>query len=134
MNKLFLLIFLTFSCLNSFSSNKGKEEQSKQVIVEIDFGGKQDNQQIAVVWEKGITALEALQKAADVKTHPVGQHVFVTTIGQVEAKRGDMAWYYCINGQAPKKLAISQIIKAGDTISWRYVKDVCSGKVNVCKQ
>lgn len=131
MNKAILLIFVTLGCLNSFSANKSKEQQ---VIVEIDFGGKQDNQQIAVAWEKGITALEALQKAADVKTHPVAQYVFVTTIGSVEAKRGDMAWYYRINGQTPKKLAISQALASGDTISWRYVKDVCSGKVDVCKK
>jgi hypothetical protein len=74
--------------------------------------------------------LEALQKAADVRTHPVGSYVFVTEIDNVAAERGKMAWYYKINQKKPEKLAIEQIVNPGDTISWRFVEDVCSKTVD----
>ena len=58
---------------------------------------------------------------------------FVTSINGVAGVRGEMAWYYMVNGEKPK-LAIQQPVKAGDKISWRYVKDICSCTVDGSKK
>jgi hypothetical protein len=113
----------------SMSSFAGK---AKFVTVEINYGDQKTAETIQVECLEPMTALEALQHAADVKTHPVAQYVFVVSINGIEGIRGNMAWYYTVNGKKPK-LAISQLVKAGDTISWRYVKDVCSATVD-CKK
>lgn len=130
MRKITLLYLFIFISSLGFSATKNKSE-NKNVFIEIQIEDTQS--QKAVDWQKGMTALEALQRAAQVKTHPVGAFVFVTSINQLEAKRGDMAWYYKINGKSPSQLAIRQTVKPGDTITWRYVKDVCSCKVDGCK-
>jgi hypothetical protein len=114
-------------------AKENEDESKKTIVVEIDFGNQQKIKQVSLTWDKSITALEALQKAAEVRTHPVGQYVFVTEIDQVHAERGKMAWYYKINRKSPKQLAIYQLINQGDTIRWRFVKDVCSEKVDGCK-
>jgi hypothetical protein len=111
-------------------AKENKYRSKKAIVVEIDFGNQQKIKQVSLIWDKNITALAALQKVAEVRTHPVGQYVFVTEIDQVQAERGKMAWYYKINGKSPVHLAISQIINPGDTVNWRYVKDVCSGEVD----
>ncbi|RKD92311.1 DUF4430 domain-containing protein [Mangrovibacterium diazotrophicum] len=103
--------------------------KSRFVTVEINYGEQKKTETVQVECQEKMTALEALQYAADVKTHPVSQYVFVTGINGVNGVRGEMAWYYTVNGEKPK-LAISQIVKPGDTISWRYVEDVCSCTVD----
>lgn len=112
-----------------FFSTAGLTEKNKLVTIEINYGEQNDAQRIQVKYTENMTALEALMHAADVKTHPVGQYVFVSGINGVEGIRGEMAWYYTLNGKKPK-LAIHQRIKAGDTISWQYVKDICSGTLD----
>ncbi|WP_163715522.1 DUF4430 domain-containing protein [Mangrovibacterium lignilyticum] len=121
-----ILSTLIFTFLIAFSALAGK---AKSITVEINYGEQQKTETIQVECTKAMTALEALQHAANVKTHPVANYVFVTGINGVEGVRGDKAWYYTVNGEKPK-LAISQTVKAGDTISWRYVKDVCSCTVD----
>lgn len=107
----------------------GFAAKGKFITVEINYGEQKKTETIQVECPKQMTALEALQHAADVKTHPVNEYVFVTAINDVAGVRGDMAWYYMVNGEKPQ-LAITQIVKAGDVISWRYVKDVCSCTVD----
>lgn len=115
--------FFLFMCFSTFA------EKGKTVTIEINYGEQKVAETIEVACDGKMTALEALQHAADVKTHPVNQYIFVIAIDGVEATRGDMAWYYTVNGETPK-LAYQQPVKAGDTISWRYVKDVCSCTVD----
>ncbi|WP_372776125.1 DUF4430 domain-containing protein [Mangrovibacterium sp.] len=112
--------------LISLSAFAGK---AKFVTVEINYGEQKAAETIQVEWTGNMTAMEALQHAADVKTHPVNAYVFVTSINEVTGVRGETAWYYTVNGNKPT-LAILQTVKAGDTISWRYVKDVCSCTVD----
>lgn len=104
--------------------------QAKTVTVEINYGGSRVAEKVEVEYRKGMTALVALMQAADVKTHPVGRWVFVTAVGGQEGVRGDMAWYYTLNGEKPKQVAVNQPLKAGDVVAWRYVKDVCSCTVD----
>lgn len=113
-----------------FGGNKKAESVKKEITVEIDYGKALAPKAVKVAWFPGIAVLGALQEAAETETHPVGSYVFVTAIDQVRGERGKMAWYYRINGQTPKKLALYQTLKPGDTVSWRYVEDVCSWKVD----
>ncbi len=114
----------------SFGGNKKAQSVKNEITVEIDYGKSQAPKTVKVAWFPGIAVLGALQEAAETETHPVGSYVFVTAIDQIKGERGKMAWYYRINGQAPKKLALYQTLKPGDTVSWRYVEDVCSWKVD----
>jgi hypothetical protein len=107
----------------------GKTNHST-VTIELNYGADKEIRKIEVPWEKGMTVLEALEHAANVSTHPVGNYVFVVSIDGVEGKRGVMAWYYKVNGEHPKELAITNKVKAGDTITWLYTKDVCSATVD----
>ena len=106
-----------------------KQDANNMLLtIKIDYGSNQRT--IDTVWEEDLTALEALQHVAVVKTHPVGKYVFVTTIDSIESLRGKNAWYYTINGESVKKLAINKIVSPGDTISWIYKTDICSGKID----
>jgi len=78
----------------------------------------------------GITALEALQYVANVETYPKGKHVFVKSVDSVEGVRGVMAWYYEVNHQSTKRLAINQPLQNGDVLTWIYRTDVCSCTVD----
>lgn len=104
---------------------------SKNIVVEIDYGEVRPFRTVEVPRIKSRTALEVLQAVAEVKTHPVGQYVFVISIDGVDGKRGEMAWYYTIDGESADKLAYSNILddNAG-RIRWVYKKDVCSAKVD----
>ena len=129
MRRTVILSFIIFAIAFVGQAKEKKPSAPKPIIVEIDFGNGHEVKRVDVACNKTITALEALQKAADVKTHPVGSYVFVTSIDEVTAERGKMAWYYKVNGKKPK-LAIEQPVKPGDTVSWRFVKDVCSKTVD----
>lgn len=120
---LYLLLILSLS---------GFSDKEEFITVEINYGKIKAAETITVEYVDSMTALEALQHAAEVKTHPVAKLVFVVSINGVEGIRGDKAWYYTLNGKEPK-LAITQEVNAGDTISWRFVKDVCSSTVD-CKK
>lgn len=120
-----ILFAFSFMC----QAKEKKPVASKPIVVEIDFGSRREIKRVKVACNKTITALEVLQKAADVKTHPVGSYVFVSEIDEVAAERRKMGWYYKVNGEKPK-LAIEQPVKPGDTVSWRFVEDVCSKTVD----
>jgi hypothetical protein len=129
--KTVILTLLLFALpVVTFAGNKKAQSVKKEITVEIDYGKSQPPKTVKVAWFPGIAVLGALQEAVETETHPVGSYVFVTAIDQVKGERGKMAWYYRINGKAPKKLALYQMLKPGDTVSWRYVEDVCSWKVD----
>ncbi|MFV0591527.1 MAG: hypothetical protein ACK5M7_09090 [Draconibacterium sp.] len=58
------------ACFIGLSALAGSREK---VTVEIDFGWlKHSKLKIETNWKEGLSALEALQFVAEVKTHPVG--------------------------------------------------------------
>ncbi|SFE56373.1 DUF4430 domain-containing protein [Sunxiuqinia elliptica] len=101
---------------------------NKAVTVEINFGDDAPLKSANVSWESDLTALEALMHVVEVSTHAVGEYVFVSKIDQVKGVPTKYVWYYKINGQSPKKLAINQKLKKGDVVTWIYKQDVCSDK------
>ncbi len=119
-----LVVFLSTAC-----SSK-KVENKLDVTVEIDYGQGKNPRKINVTGNSDLTALKALQYVANVETQPREGYVFVTAIDNVNGKRGEMGWYYKINNQPAKKLAIDNKLKNGDIITWTYKEDVCSEKVD----
>jgi hypothetical protein len=115
--------FITIFCVVARADEKIK--------VRIDYGNARQSREANTQWKEGITALEALQSVAHVKTHQTGNYVFVTSIDGVKGSRGDMAWYYEINGKRADKLAYERILHKGDSTRWIYTMDVCSSKVDV---
>ncbi|MFV0269657.1 MAG: DUF4430 domain-containing protein [Draconibacterium sp.] len=115
------LLLACFVGLSAFAGSRDK------VTVEIDFGSlKYPKLKIETNWKEGLSALEALQFVAEVKTHPLGQYVFVDEIDGVKGVPNQSVWYYKINGETAKKIDIVQPIENGDKITWIYKQDVCT--------
>lgn len=127
-----ILLALLFTVAPLFSQQKKANTHTtkQEVVVEINYGNQLPAKTVKVLWYANITALAALQEAAVVVTHPVATYFFVTDIDQVKAERGKTAWYYRVNGQAARVLASYKMVNPGDTVSWRFVEDVCSWKVD----
>ncbi len=117
-------VFLTVLCAAVCAS------ESVNVNVGIDYGNVRHPRGVETEWKEGVTALEVLQSIAQVETHLVGKHVVVTSIDGVIGKRGDMAWYYEINGKRADKLAFARVLNKNESTRWIYKKDVCSPKVD----
>jgi hypothetical protein len=117
-----VLILLTVFC--------GVACAKESVTVGIDYGGKRQSRETEAPWKEGTTALEALESIALVQTDQVDNYVFVTSIDDVKGKRGDMAWYYEINGKHADILAYEYELNKGDTTKWVYTQDVCSPRVD----
>lgn len=115
-------------CLSLLAIQANGED--KKITVEIDYGSVRPSRTVEAALAKDRTALEVLQAVATVETHPVNQYVFVTAIDKVEGKRGEMAWYYEVDGKSADKLAYSNVINDAKCIKWTYKKDVCSCKVD----
>lgn len=105
-------------------------ESVGKVTLEIDYGSVRPSRTVEVPQVKGKTALEVLQTVAVVETHPVGQYVFVTSIDGIAGKRGEMAWYYTVDGKSSGELAYSKVVDGAQRMKWTYKKDVCSWKVD----
>jgi len=105
-------------------------EETKNIVVEIDYGGLRSSRSIEIPLVKGKTVLEVLQTVAAVETHTVGQYVFVTSIDGVQGKYGDMAWYYTIDDKSPEELAYSKVLNGTEHVKWIYKKDVYSWKID----
>ncbi len=124
------LLLLLFACNTHQKNSLEIKEFSVKVIV--DYGESKEAKEQTIVTKRQITALEALQYVSIVETHPVGEHVFVSSIDSVHTIKGVKAWYYKVNGESPEILAINNTINNGDTLKWIYKKDVCSS--TVCKK
>jgi hypothetical protein len=85
---------------------------------------------VSIESSRQLSALEALQFTSVVETHPVGKHVFVSSIDSIRNIRGVKAWYYKVNGESPGVLAINNQVYSGDTVQWIYKEDVCSKTVD----
>ena len=120
----FLFVFV------GISSYAVTPEKLGKVTVEVDYGTNKPAKVVEVEWSENMSALEALQKSSIVVTHPVAGYVFVTSIDEVAASRGNMAWYYKVNGESATNLAISQPVNPDDVVSWLFVEDVCSKTVD----
>ncbi len=99
---------------------------SQNITVEIDYGGVQQNRDVEIKWKQGITALEALQSVAQIKTRQIGEFILVTSLDGVEGQAGDKVWYYYINGKRATSFANKNVLNEDDCMRWEYTKDICS--------
>ena len=133
MKKISIILGIFVLFMFSKCTMEKRDVENTPLTIIIDYGS--NNQRTAsTAWEEKLTALEALQHVAEVKTHPVGEYVFVSAIDSIKGIRGRTAWYYKVNGKSVKKLAINKTVSPGDTVLWIYKKDVCSASVDSCKQ
>ncbi|HBX88128.1 MAG TPA: hypothetical protein DEG09_05865 [Marinilabiliaceae bacterium] len=128
------IIVLFLFALIAFSFSDGTEPRSENtefsVKLIVDFGESKPGLTLDITSNRRLTALEVLQHATVVETHPVGKYVFVSAIDGLSTIRGDKAWYYKVNGTSPGVIAINNRLNNGDTVCWMYKKDVCSQKVD----
>ena len=126
------LILLAITATTLFSNCMTNSKESEiSVTVQINYGEQRTQRDTIITATAGITALEALQYASSVETHPKSQYVFVVSVDGVRGERGVKAWYYTVNQQSTKKLAINQPLQNGDVVTWIYKTDVCSCKVDL---
>ncbi|ASB49584.1 DUF4430 domain-containing protein [Alkalitalea saponilacus] len=131
LKKIPLLLFVVVIFMARFGANatEGKTPVVKKMVkVYIDYGEGIRVDSSIVYWHDGLTAMEALQHCVSVTTRPVDEYVFVSAIDTFHNQRGGKVWYYTVNGEPAKKLAIHNRINAGDEVRWRYCDDVCSTK------
>lgn len=103
----------------------------RKIKVVIEYGNGHTPRTVAASVVPGQTVLGALQQVATVETHPVDQYVFVTAIDGIQGKRGEMAWYYTIDGAKADTLAAANVLTDQvEQITWSYQKDVCSCTVD----
>lgn len=126
---LYILSIFAFT-VQAENQKASVSDKGKKITIEIDYGSVRPSRTVEIPLVKGKTALEVLQTVAVVETHPVGQYVFVTSIDGIAGKRGEMAWYYTVDGKSPKELAYSKVINGTEHIKWTYKKDVCSWRVD----
>lgn len=125
-----LLATLSVMMLSFNVEQRHQEVQSFVYQVEVDFGLNKEAITKTVNVQRQLTALEALQYAVRIETHPVSKYVFVSCIEDVCNIRGKKAWYYQVNGQSVKTLAINYKLQDKDTLRFIYKTDVCSAKVD----
>ncbi len=123
-----ILLVSLFACNEETIKTSDNVEFSVTVL--IDYGESKNNKEEVIVSQKQLTTLEALQYVSIVETHPVGKHVFVSSIDSIQTIRGIKAWYYKVNGEPSEVLAIHNKINNGDTICWIYKQDICSPTVD----
>lgn len=123
---------LTVAMVVAIHSNQVRAAVAeKKVNVVIEYGNGQPSRTVEAAVTPGETVLGLLQTVATVETHPVDQYVFVTAIDGVQGKRGEMAWYYTIDGNKADKLAAAKVVADNtERITWTYQKDVCSCTVD----
>ncbi len=124
----FVLVLSIFSCSVKTKETPACTEFSVKLIV--DYGNSKKELRKDITSQRQLTALEALQHASVVETHPVGNYVFVSSIDSVKSIKDVKGWYYKVNGEFPGTLAINNKINNGDTICWVYKEDVCSRTID----
>lgn len=124
---IFVVVILAVCVMNQILF---ADEESKNIVVEIDYGDIRPSRTVNTSYREGMSALELLQTVSKVETHPVDQYIFVVSIDGVYGKRGDMAWYYTVDGKSADKLAYLNPLNNAKRIKWVYKKDTCSEKVD----
>lgn len=133
MSKLTKVIAVAALCILAAALSKlwANNQSPKNIIVEINYGDAQPARTVETPLAEDRSILEILQAVAVVETHPVGGYVFVTSIDGVKGRRGEMAWYYAVDGKSADKLAYSNIPDSNVRyIQWTYKKDTCSEKAD----
>jgi hypothetical protein len=100
-------------------------DTEKTVTVTIDYGGARPVRSVTTAYRPGINALQLLQQVAAVKTYRLGEHTFIRSIDGLEGKRGEMGWFYSVDGVSAKRVAGKRILTDAERMTWRYKVAAC---------
>ncbi len=112
LKKIYILFVLNLFCYELMAGNIVK--------LTIDYGEIKPMQVIDVWFEPKMSALELLDKAAEIKTKEVGEYVFVTSINGVKSHSKTMGWFYDVDGSTAKKTASKNILDSIKTMRWEF--------------
>tara|TARA_B100000315_G_C14445889_1_gene526798 strand:+ start:331 stop:732 length:402 start_codon:yes stop_codon:yes gene_type:complete len=125
-----LTAVIMLSILSVVVSKSFATQETKNIVVEIDYGNLLPSRTIETPRVEGKTALEVLQAVAKVETYTVDGFTIVVSIDGIEGKRGDMAWYYSVDGTSADRVPNLTEINDATHMKWVYKKDTCSEKVD----
>lgn len=120
-----ILSLLLCACIEL--EKNGADE--KKVTVEIHYGEAQSSRMVTAPLIEGQTVLALLETVADVETYTVEPYILVTSIDGVKGVRGEMAWYYKIDGIYADQLASTKTLEDETHIEWLYQTDTCSDSI-----
>jgi len=120
-----LLALLFFAPVTLFASEPQVSSAKKSIRIEIDYGGLRPPRIITTDYTVGTSALKLLQQVAEVRTYELGSFVFVKSIDRIESKRGEMGWFYSIDGVSAKRLASSYLLNDAEEMRWSYRVEAC---------
>jgi hypothetical protein len=97
----------------------------KPITVTIDYGGQRPARSVTTRYLPGINAMQLLQQVAEVRTYRLGEHTFIRSIDGLEGKRGEMGWFYSIDGVSAKRVAGKRVLTDAERMTWRYKVAAC---------
>ncbi len=106
----------------STSAELSQTQEEQKITVTIDFGDGQKKTVENISATNALTALQqiAMQENLDLqlKTYDFG-----TLVKKIETYENsqEKAWIYYVKGQSGDVAAEQKVVKAGDTVEWRYV-------------
>lgn len=100
----------------------------RTVRLEIDYGNGVEKHYTALVWRAGMTVLDALRAAAELRpglelrSTGSGETAFVTSIDGFEnsSGAGGRNWVYTVNGELARQSCGLQRLSAGDVVRWKF--------------
>jgi len=126
LSSIFILFALLFFSPATLSASEPEVSTAKKSIrIEIDYGGLHPARMITTDYTAGMSALKLLKQVAEVRTYELGSFVFVKSIDQIESKRGEMGWFYSIDGVTAKKIADSYLLYDAEEMRWSYRVEAC---------
>ncbi len=89
-----------------------------------------DDKVVKTTYKDGDTALEVLDKIADI-TVAKGKYKFIRSIDGKKSIPGSFGWFYTIDGESVHKMASSYKLHDNKTMTWIYKVEDCY-KVKSC--
>lgn len=93
----------------------------KGISVSVDYGVTHPYLFTTIAWTEGLTALQAIQKVAEVQTSGEGKNEAVESINGVVKKPGSMDWVFDVNDVPTGNPPGSSLLQPGDVLRWIYI-------------
>jgi hypothetical protein len=118
MRYIFLLLLTTFYLFGD------------DITVTVIYGDERADKVIKTTYQEGDTALEVLDKVADI-TVAKGKYKFIRSINGKKSIPGSFGWFYTIDDKSVHKMASSYKLHKNKTMTWEYKVEDCY-KVKSC--
>ena len=125
MKPLATFLYILLLALSTALSAADSDTSPKPITVTIDYGGERPARTVTTTYLPGVTALQLLQQVAQVKTYRLGEYLFIRSIDGVAGKRGEMGWFYSVDGVSSKSVAGRRILTDAERMTWRYKVAAC---------